>query len=123
MTTIRVALWLLPVPAVRRLAARMARRSRRAVAPLDAPLVESRAEAIRIASRVVPHATCLSQALALQVMLGRSGTPSQLRLGVARDGGGAFTAHAWLECGGRVVIGGGDLERYARLPDFSWRAS
>jgi hypothetical protein len=72
--------------------------------------------AIRQASRCVPAATCLTQALAAQVMLGREGCPSQLRLGVARDQG-EFQAHAWVEYAGRVIIGDhGSLQKFTTLP-------
>jgi hypothetical protein len=116
LAVIRAALWLLPFPSVQRLVRRLGRRSPRAREPLSLPLVEGRAVAIRLASRLVPRATCLTQALGLQVLLARSGTPSELRLGVAHGDGGALSAHAWLECQGRVVIGGRELERYSRLP-------
>jgi hypothetical protein len=72
--------------------------------------------AIRQASRCVPAATCLTQALAAQVMLGREGCPTQLRLGVTREAG-EFQAHAWVECGGRVIIGDhGSLAKFTTLP-------
>jgi hypothetical protein len=72
--------------------------------------------AIRQASRCVPQATCLTQALAAQVMLGREGCPTQLRLGVTREQG-EFQAHAWVECGGRVIIGDhGALGKFTTLP-------
>lgn len=49
--------------------------------------------------------TCLRKALVLRRLLGGRGVPSQLRVGVRRDGE-SLTAHAWLECEGRTV---GDL--------------
>ncbi|HVB38878.1 MAG TPA: lasso peptide biosynthesis B2 protein, partial [Vicinamibacterales bacterium] len=62
-----------------------------------------------------PGASCLAQALTLQVLLARSGRPSVLRLGVAGGPATAFAAHAWLEHDGRILVG----ERrstYASLP-------
>ena len=44
--------------------------------------------------------------MAGQVLLGRQGEPSELRLGVAKDDWGALQAHAWLESNGAVVVGG-----------------
>jgi len=42
---------------------------------------------------------------------------STLRIGVARaENGGPFRAHAWVECGGKVVIGGDVLAEYTALP-------
>jgi hypothetical protein len=37
---------------------------------------------------------------------------------VARGVQGEFQAHAWLESGGLVVIGGQQLERYSQFPDL-----
>jgi hypothetical protein len=74
--------------------------------------------AVRAASRRVPQATCLTQALAAQLLLAQYGYRSRLRLGVARGEQGDFQAHAWLECGGQIVIGGQDLGRYSPLPDL-----
>ena len=83
------------------------------------PIVGAVASAVTSASRYVPRATCLTQALVAERMLARRGRNSTLRIGVARDASGAFEAHAWLEYGDRVIIGGnGDLERYARMPSL-----
>jgi hypothetical protein len=72
--------------------------------------------AVSAASKVIPRATCLTQALAAQTLLGRRGTMTQLRLGVRRESG-QFRAHAWLEWNGKVVIGDdGQLSRYSTLP-------
>ena len=66
----------------------------------------------------VPRATCLTQALALQSLLGAAGHASSLRIGVAREDGWCFEAHAWLESGGRILIGAGGTERFTALPTF-----
>lgn len=100
------------------------RRVREDFAPVAAAhLVESAvapdqiATAVRRASRVIPAATCLPQALAARVMLARRGQASELRIGVARDAQGALQAHAWVEVEGRVIIGAlPDLDRYQRMP-------
>jgi len=73
--------------------------------------------AVTVASRYVPKATCLTQALATQVLLARRGHSVHLRIGVARSETGEFQAHAWVECYGRVVIGGADAPvRFTPLP-------
>ena len=46
--------------------------------------------------------TCLVRTLALQWMLGKRGTPSQVRIGASRSETG-MNAHAWLEVGGQTV--------------------
>jgi hypothetical protein len=38
-------------------------------------------------------------------MLTRHGTASRVRIGVSSPQHKGFRAHAWLECGGRVILG------------------
>jgi hypothetical protein len=71
--------------------------------------------AVGLVSRTVPGATCLTQALAAQVLLSRHGCGSRLRIGVARAAAGGLVAHAWLESGGMVVLGGPDIGSYTPL--------
>jgi hypothetical protein len=69
-----------------------------------------------------PSATCLTQALAVQVLLARRGYPAILHVGVARHDK-ELKAHAWVESEGEVVIGGFELERYtplAALQEDKW---
>lgn len=61
--------------------------------------------AVHVASRYVPVATCLSQAMALQILLHREGIGAELKIGVAKDKQGGVAAHAWVESRGRVLIG------------------
>jgi hypothetical protein len=81
--------------------------------------IDSIAWAVTAVSRFIPHASCLTQALAARAMLQRKGISSRLHLGVAKTETGKLEAHAWLECRGRIITGGSqDLERYALLvPD------
>lgn len=65
-------------------------------------------------ARFVPGASCLTQALALQLVLGRAGHASQIQIGVKKDDAGAFTAHAWVTCNDRIVLG----QRGTHLADF-----
>jgi hypothetical protein len=62
------------------------------------------ARAVRIASRYVPHATCLTQALTAQMLLTWADIEAKTLIGVRRIE--KFEAHAWVECGGRVLVGG-----------------
>ena len=68
--------------------------------------------AIRAASYYVPSASCLTQALAAQLLLERYGYPAHVRIGVARRGNihGTFHAHAWVESDGAVVIGESEID-------------
>lgn len=73
-------------------------------APSEA-LAHRVAASIRTASALVPHPTCLVQALAAKMLLGLRGYTSQIKVGVRRNGD-TFGAHAWLISGGKVVLGG-----------------
>ena len=112
---IRLWFWLLPFGSHRRLLARLSQ------APPgggrnDASFPERVVKAVSMASGYVPQATCLVQALAAQGLLRGRGWAAEVRLGVGRDVQGQFLAHAWLEKGGRVIIGDSKLERYLPLP-------
>ena len=63
--------------------------------------------AVRVVSRrLLGDSPCLPQALAAKWMLGRLGTASELRIGVARGKEKQLEAHAWLESEGNILIGG-----------------
>lgn len=66
-------------------------------------------------ARIVPGASCLTQALALQWLLARAGHASTVTIGVRQDDAGAFRAHAWVTCNQRVVLGASTT----RLSDFT----
>ena len=109
----RLAVWLLPFRLVRQLLARPAR------APSsEAVTTERIAWAMGLARRVMPRTTCLPQALAAEALLTRSGLPAKLRIGVVKTDMGRLEAHAWVESGGRIVVG--DLHeghsRFTPLP-------
>jgi hypothetical protein len=71
--------------------------------------------AVERARRAVPGTTCLTRALAAGWMLRRRGQPARVVIGVAMASG-TLEAHAWLELGGTVIIGGeAGVDRYARL--------
>ena len=61
--------------------------------------------AVRTASRHIPMATCLTQAIALHLMLERRRIESVVEVGVTRRDG-RFAAHAWVRQGGVALIGG-----------------
>jgi hypothetical protein len=113
---VRVGLWLLPFQALRRLLAHTTREVAGTRGGGQAP-INRVAAAVTVASRYVPAATCLTQALATQVLLRRCGYAADLRIGVARSGAGEFQAHAWVECQGKIVIGGAQaLSRFTPFP-------
>ncbi len=109
----RLLLWAVPFRWVRRLADL---KSASLNAPGDLGRRRRIAAAVRIVSRSVPGATCLTQALAAQTILRLKGDNVPLQLGVSWSKNGIFEAHAWLESEGKVLIGDlPDLERYKKL--------
>lgn len=111
----RVGLWLVPFRFVWQVPTRLMRSPG---PPASQRACEHRvAWAVCAASRLVPLASCLTQALAVQTLLARRGYAAELQIGVAWNASGAFQAHAWLECHGRIIIGDlSHLQRYTRLP-------
>jgi hypothetical protein len=116
----RLGLWVLPVRGVGRVLGWVV--SRKPEVTRDPSLADRVAGAVTRASRVVPGATCLTQALAAQVLLERHGRPTRLHIGVFRDGRQAVRGHAWVESEGKVVLGGRDLSTYVPLASLEGRA-
>jgi hypothetical protein len=107
---VRLALWMRPFARVQELVTLIG--GQRSRAPAVAP--GRLAWAVEAAAHVVPKASCLTQALAAEIMLERDGAHPDLKIGVATDRA-VFEAHAWLELDGRPLVGAGELERYAEL--------
>lgn len=114
---VRVALWVLPSRVILRGVRRLERRpiSESSNRMTRAPRI---VWAVEAASRRVPRATCLTQALSAQLLLHAGGQHAQLRLGVARNPDGSFRAHAWLEHAGRPILGGTGIQSMVRLPEL-----
>jgi hypothetical protein len=73
--------------------------------------------AIERARRAAPGTTCLTRALAAGWMLRRRGQRARLIIGV-KGAAGKLEAHAWLELGGVVIVGGeAEVGRYARMSE------
>ena len=73
--------------------------------------------AVEVASRYVPFATCLTRALAVQMLFTREGYPAHLCIGVAKSKEYRLEAHAWVESEGRIVTGDlKDISRFNLLP-------
>lgn len=112
---VRIALWTLPWRRFRAHEASPVVRS-----AMD-PGAERLEWAVRAASRFIPRATCLTQALALQRLLSRHGYRSIVQIG-ARHTNGHFSAHAWVEHeGGSLLSSPAEIAAYARF--FSWPSS
>lgn len=113
---IRLALWILPFRTIYNWAIEF-RKGRIGDRPLDAESVYKVVWAVSAAARRVPKASCLTQALATQIMLGRRGHRASLQLGIMKSQAGRFDAHAWVERNGNVLIGlNNAFSRLTRLP-------
>ena len=112
---VRVGLGVLPFRTLRRLQRRASRLRVPAAAP--SPVVARRiSRAVGQAGRLVPGAKCLAEAMAGQVLLARAGLASKLRIGVAHSRQAhPLDAHAWLESGGRAVLGESEPGHYTTL--------
>jgi hypothetical protein len=81
----------------------------------DGISAEQVAWAVRLASRYIPGASCLTQALTAQVLLNRARIENRVYLGVTSQAPGGFAAHAWVEHAGTILIGGSESLRYAPI--------
>ena len=100
---VRLGLWVIPFSRLQRLVLWMAAKPGRDRS--ETVSTEKLAWAIETASRYVPKATCLTQAMAAKILFGIYGCESLLKIGVARGEGGRMLAHAWLESQGRTIVG------------------
>jgi hypothetical protein len=80
-----------------------------------APPIDKIVWAVETAARYVPNATCLTQSLALQSLLLRFGHRSSIHIGVAKGSDEGFAAHAWVEFDGRILLGGGERDKFVPL--------
>lgn len=109
---VRLGLSLLPFRFLRRMITGLRNGTLRSDSRTPARL----AWAVAKTSRLVPWATCLTQALATQVLLTRTGYQGVLHIGVAFDDAHELKAHAWLECQGCIIIGGNGQRHFTPLP-------
>ncbi len=106
----RVALWVLPWHRVAAL------RPSTVTSRASRFSVERMEWAVRAASRPIPRATCLTQALALHYLLARAGYASGIHIGVAKAPGGGFEAHAWVEHQGVALLSSAsEVAHYSQL--------
>ena len=125
LAAVKAGLMTVGFPAVRRITSKAAKPDSECLAAATTPERASQkhhpaagtiAWAIETASVRVPGGrNCLVRALAAEYLLNRHGYRCELRIGAKRDEAGEFTAHAWLECGGRVLIGEFELQSYVPL--------
>lgn len=115
---VRALLWVAPW---RRVEAILRGRSRNlpSTAYLSKFSPDRLAWAVRTSSRVVPAATCLTQAVALQWLLKNTGRVCCVCIGVTKDANHRFHAHAWVEHEGGVLLDRpAQVVRYSHLASF-----
>lgn len=82
---------------------------------------------VRATARLVPGATCLTQASAGQLLLARRGYASTVRLSLPLHSAatGTLAPHAWLLSGNTIVLGGTseDYIHHRPLHDFPMPAA
>jgi hypothetical protein len=111
---ISLGMWLLPFQTLRRLLARVASSSAKAER-IEQPSVKRIVWAVETANSYLPgKKTCLNLALTAQTLLICRGYEATVQIGVVKERG-QLKAHAWVEGEDGVLIGGHELDRYARL--------
>ncbi|MEX2534330.1 MAG: lasso peptide biosynthesis B2 protein [Trueperaceae bacterium] len=108
---VRSALWLMTSTRLHSLLMQGTRRT----LTLSELRVERMSWAVSAAATLVPGATCLTQALALQRLLHRSGEHSLIQVGFLRKESGEVHGHAWLEWRGQTIIGGRSSASFTSL--------
>jgi hypothetical protein len=101
---VRIALWIWPYDRVR---AYLGRRQSLSEHRQSLPRV---VQFISAVSRYVPGANCLTRALAAEALLRRHGHAASLQIGVSKNNSDRLQAHAWVESGGIIVMGGDEVE-------------
>jgi hypothetical protein len=61
---------------------------------------------VKAAARLVPRATCLTQAFSAQRLLARRGVDVAVHLTVPKDASDGFLPHAWVMGDGVILLGG-----------------
>jgi hypothetical protein len=102
---VRLGLWIFPFPTIMRTLKRL--KSRRLRASCALHTIERLTWAVRVASRYVPQATCLTQGISGKLLIESCiDRDVGLQIGVRLNEQKRIEAHAWIECEGEVVLGG-----------------
>ena len=124
LSVVQLALGRVRFATLRRLVTRAGRNGGRLTC--DREIADRVVWAVTVASRYAPgRTTCLTRALTVQGMLARLGYPSRLHVGVIRGQQGAVDGHAWVECAGRILIGGttSEIGQFTPLAAFDVEAT
>ena len=109
---LRILVVTAPFAQVQRVVSRASRAGVPGVRRPEAPAPSRIGYLVATAANRIPGTTCLPRALATQVLLCRNGHQAELHIGINRASSGGLQAHAWVEAGGSVVIGGSDVTDY-----------
>lgn len=104
---VRIMLWIFPFPIIQKIINKFT------LIPEENKLhkiyMEKLIWTIEVMSIYTPNATCLTRALAANILLARYNYPSNIKIGVSKNEG-EFEAHAWLEADDRIILGESDTE-------------
>lgn len=75
------------------------------IAEPDWSQLEKIVRAVKFASRFIPFASCLTQAVSALIIVKLNGQQAELKIGVTGGTNKEFEAHAWLERDGQILIG------------------
>lgn len=111
---VRAGFGLLPFAVFRRMAEKVARKTRATDARFSIPLAHL-CRLVTAVSRRTPHTNCLATAFTAFILLRRQGYPVNLRLGVNRDDRTLLRAHAWVELNDQILVGRQEGKCYVPL--------
>jgi len=86
---------------------------------------QEKAERVRhfmfmVSNNVKWNSVCLDQAMATAILLNKAKVPNCICLGVRKnEKAGKLDAHAWVLCGGTILIGGQRSRSYTEVARFS----
>jgi len=111
--TVRIMLWILPFSFIQKITRRLTDVSEDMMSEIS---IKKLTWAIRVMSIYTPWATCLTRAIAAQILLARYNYSSSIRIGVSKNDE-EFEAHAWLEKDGGIIFGESETQ-YTPIMDM-----
>lgn len=118
----KLVILLLPLRKVAPFIGRLEDKARESLTAQEQESAKRIRDSIARGGKAVPwKSVCLDQALAGQVMLNRRKIPSSLCLGAIRDPeeNSKMKGHAWILCGGNILIGGSRSKRFIEVARFT----
>lgn len=116
MSLVRLGLLLLPFNRLQNLVSKSQRLTWLAFAPTQVTTNRIAVSVYRSSKYQPGKPMCLARALTAAVLMNIYGLSHQIQIGVAKGENGQLEAHAWVNSGGRVVVGNlPDLSRYVAM--------